>query len=195
LLVPRNSTCAPSNPSVIIGLALALRPRLLIADEPTTALDVTVQAQILELLRERCRESGTSMILVSHDLGIVAQLADRVAVMYAGRIVEEGPVQAILRAPAHPYTLGLLRAAPRLGAARAARLQDIPGGTPDLSRPIPGCAFAPRCATREDRNLTRCLGEKPPAVALGPAHRAYCWAAAQAKATSAEVASVAGENR
>jgi oligopeptide/dipeptide ABC transporter ATP-binding protein len=180
---------------VMIAIALALRPRLLIADEPTTALDVTVQAQILELLRERCRESGTSMILVSHDLGIVAQLADRVAVMYAGRIVEEGPVQAILRAPVHPYTLGLLRAAPRLGAPRAARLQDIPGGTPDLTRSIPGCAFAPRCRTREERNLTHCLGERPPAVALGRAHRAYCWAAAQAMAAPVEVASVAGENR
>ncbi len=101
---------------VMIAMALALRPRLIIADEPTTALDVTVQAQILELLRERCRDSGAAMILVTHDLGVVAQLADRVAVMYAGRIVEEGPARAMLTTPAHPYTLGLLQAAPRLGA-------------------------------------------------------------------------------
>jgi oligopeptide/dipeptide ABC transporter ATP-binding protein len=179
---------------VMIAIALALRPRLLIADEPTTALDVTVQAQILDLLRERCRKSRTAMILVTHDLGVVTQLADRVAVMYAGRIVEEGPVHAILGAPGHPYTLGLTGAAPRLGAGRDSRLRDIPGAIPDLSRPIAGCAFAPRCAVRRQRNLARCLVEQPLAVPLGPGQSALCWAAAPANAAS-ETACIAGDSR
>ena len=160
---------------VMIAIALALRPRLLIADEPTTALDVTIQAQILELLLERCRVTGTALILVTHDLGVVARLADRVAVMYAGRIVEEGPVAAILAHPSHPYTRGLLRAAPRLGHA-GERLEDIPGAIPDLSQPQPGCAFAPRCDTRRALGLARCLVEDPPFLPAGPAQRARCWA-------------------
>jgi oligopeptide/dipeptide ABC transporter ATP-binding protein len=180
---------------VMIAMALALRPRLLIADEPTTALDVTVQAQILELLRERCRDSGAAMILVTHDLGVVAQLADRVAVMYAGRIVEEGPARAMLTAPAHPYTLGLLQAAPRLGAHPSERLRDIPGVIPDLSRPLPACPFAPRCVTRVERNLDLCLSDPPPAVALGPSHRANCWAAAPMAASSSEPIRAAGGSR
>ena len=180
---------------VMIAMALALRPRLIIADEPTTALDVTVQAQILELLRERCRDSGAAMILVTHDLGVVAQLADRVAVMYAGRIVEEGPARAMLTTPAHPYTLGLLQAAPRLGADAGERLRDIPGVIPDLSRPLPGCPFAPRCATRVERNLARCLSDPPPAIALGPSHRANCWAAAPMATSSSEPVRAAGGSR
>jgi oligopeptide/dipeptide ABC transporter ATP-binding protein len=178
---------------VMIAMALALRPRLIVADEPTTALDVTVQAQILELLRERCRDSGAAMILVTHDLGVVAQLADRVAVMYAGRIVEEGPARAMLTTPAHPYTLGLLQAAPRLGAD--GRLRDIPGVIPDLSRPLPGCPFAPRCATRVERNVARCLSDPPPAVPLGPSHRANCWAAAPMAVSSSELVRAAGASR
>jgi oligopeptide/dipeptide ABC transporter ATP-binding protein len=176
-------------------MALALRPRLIVADEPTTALDVTVQAQILELLRERCRDSGAAMILVTHDLGVVAQLADRVAVMYAGRIVEEGPARVMLTTPAHPYTLGLLQAAPRLGADADERLRDIPGVIPDLSVPLPGCPFAPRCATRAERNLGRCLSDPPPPVMIGPSHRANCWAAAPMAASSSEPLRAAGGSR
>ena len=163
---------------VMIAMALALRPRLLIADEPTTALDVTVQAQILELLRDRCRDIGAAMILVTHDLGVVAKLADRVAVMYAGRIVEQAPVADLFAAPRHPYTRGLLRAAPRLGEA-GARLADIPGGIPDLARMPAGCAFAPRCDTRRSLGLARCGEESPPFIQAGPAQRARCWALAE----------------
>jgi oligopeptide/dipeptide ABC transporter ATP-binding protein len=163
---------------VMIAVALALRPRLLIADEPTTALDVTVQAQILDLLRDRCRDIGAAMILVTHDLGVVAKLADRVAVMYAGRIVEQAPVAEIFAAPRHPYTRGLLRAAPRLGEA-GARLADIPGGIPDLARMPAGCAFAPRCDLRRSLDLARCREEAPPFVPDGPGPRARCWALAE----------------
>ncbi|WP_291295483.1 ABC transporter ATP-binding protein [Elioraea sp.] len=158
---------------VMIAIALALKPRLLIADEPTTSLDVTVQAQILALLRERCRALGTALILVTHDIGVVAQLADRVAVMYAGRIVEQGPVGDIFAAPAHPYTQGLLQSAPVLGRRRE-RLAAIEGNIPDLSRPIPGCAFAPRCDHRPTMG-ERCDREMPPALAVTPAHAARCW--------------------
>ncbi|MBZ5763409.1 ABC transporter ATP-binding protein [Rhizobium sp. VS19-DR104.2] len=159
---------------VMIAIALALKPRLLIADEPTTALDVTIQAQILDLLRDSCRMLGTSLLLVTHDLGVVARLADRVAVMYAGCIVEEGPVLPMLTAAAHPYASGLIDAAPRLG--QIGRLKDIPGGIPDLSRPISGCAFAPRCERRLELALTRCLSEAPPSALLDAAHHARCWA-------------------
>ena len=162
---------------VMIAVALALRPRLLIADEPTTALDVTIQAQILDLLRERCRAIGAAMILVTHDLGVVAKLAGRVAVMYAGRIVEQGPVAELFAAPRHPYTRGLLRAAPRLGQS-GARLADIPGGIPDLARMPAGCAFAPRCDTRRALGLARCLEEAPPFLPVGATERARCWALA-----------------
>jgi len=165
---------------VMIAIALALRPRLLIADEPTTALDVTIQAQILELLRDSCRHAGTSLLLVTHDLGVVARLADRVAVMYAGRIVEDGPVATMLDDPGHPYARGLLRAAPRLGQSGGERLQDIPGGIPDLSRAAPGCAFAPRCGRRASLALARCLEEMPPLATVRPDHRLRCWAAPDA---------------
>ncbi|WP_454854518.1 ABC transporter ATP-binding protein [Rhizobium binxianense] len=164
---------------VMIAIALALRPRLLIADEPTTALDVTIQAQILELLRDSCRDFGTSLMLVTHDLGVVARLADRVAVMYAGRIVEEGPVAAMLTAPGHPYARGLLDAAPRLGQMTGQRLRDIPGSIPDLSQPMPGCAFAPRCERRASLGLTTCLGELPPFIPIAERHAARCWALPQ----------------
>jgi oligopeptide/dipeptide ABC transporter ATP-binding protein len=130
---------------VMIAMALLCDPDLLIADEPTTALDVTIQAQILELLRERKEAQGVAIILITHDLGVVAKMADRVAVMYAGRIVEEGPVDAIFHAPRHPYTIGLARSIPRLDAARGRRLVPITGMPPSLARLPPGCPFHPRC--------------------------------------------------
>lgn len=160
---------------VMIAIALALKPRLLIADEPTTALDVTIQAQILELLRESCRDFGTSLILVTHDLGVVARLADRVAVMYAGRIIEDGPVATMLTDPAHPYARGLLDAAPRLGQVAGQRLRDIPGSIPDLSRPVTGCAFAPRCGRQAELGLASCHDDMPPFLAITHDHAARCW--------------------
>ncbi|UFN48029.1 ABC transporter ATP-binding protein [Roseomonas sp. OT10] len=159
---------------VMIAVALALRPRLLLADEPTTALDVTVQAQILALLRDRCRALGTALILVTHDIGVIAQMADRVAVMYAGRVVETAPVGPLLRSPAHPYTRGLLRSAPVMGAVQP-RLREIPGGIPDLSRRIPGCAFAPRCDGRAQAGAARCDGMAPPRFLAQPGHEGRCW--------------------
>lgn len=166
---------------VMIAIALALKPRLLIADEPTTALDVTIQAQILELLSERCRTLGTSLLLVTHDLGVVARITDKVAVMYAGRIVEEGPVETMLTAPSHPYTRGLIAAAPQLGQARGARLKDIPGTIPDLSRPQAGCAFAPRCELRQTLALKQCEEAQPVSTAIRPDHRVRCFAATETR--------------
>jgi oligopeptide/dipeptide ABC transporter ATP-binding protein len=131
---------------VMVAMALACRPRLLVADEPTTALDVTVQAQILELLQRLRRETGAAVLLVTHNLGIVADFADRVAVMYAGQVVETGPARALLLAPRHPYTRALLAAVPRLGAAGGRELRTIPGRVPPPGEWPPGCRFAPRCA-------------------------------------------------
>ncbi|MFN8722294.1 MAG: ABC transporter ATP-binding protein [Rhodospirillales bacterium] len=160
---------------VMIAMALACDPKLLIADEPTTALDVTIQAQILEILRDMKRRLGTAIVLITHDLGVVAEMADRVVVMYAGRKVEEGPVRDILRAPRHPYTLGLLRSMPRLGAASRGtaprRLLEVPGIVPSLREPILGCAFAPRCALAVDR----CRRDAPPLADEGPGREAACW--------------------
>jgi len=131
---------------VMIAMALACAPRLLVADEPTTALDVTVQAQILDLLDNLRRETGTAILLITHDMGVIARLADRVAVTYAGRIVETGPVQAVFDAPRHPYTAGLLQAVPRLDGGDGAPPAGIPGQPPDPRTLPEGCAFAPRCA-------------------------------------------------
>jgi peptide/nickel transport system ATP-binding protein len=132
---------------VMIAMALICKPALLIADEPTTALDVTIQAQILDLMRDLQAETKTAVLLITHDLGVVAEMCNRVAVMYAGRIVEQAPVAALFQRPAHPYTQGLLRAAARgRGGARLARLHDIPGQVPSLHEPSAGCAFAPRCS-------------------------------------------------
>ena len=153
---------------VMLAVALACKPPLVIADEPTTALDVTVQAQILDLLREMKRTFDLSLLLITHDLGVIAEVADRVAVMYAGRIVEEGPVRTIFRAPAHPYTQGLLASIPHGRAGE--RLIAIDGVVPNLAQLPPGCAFAPRCASR----LAECERAVPPDVRITDDHRARC---------------------
>ena len=147
---------------VMIAIALACDPAVLVADEPTTALDVTIQAQILALLAELKREQGMAMVLVTHDLGVVAGVADRVAVMYAGRVVELGPVREVLKTPAHPYTAALLRSMPRLDEPATASLVAIPGQPPNPRRLPPGCAFAPRCGAAE----ARCREQRPDAAAL-----------------------------
>jgi oligopeptide/dipeptide ABC transporter ATP-binding protein len=155
---------------VMIAMALACEPRLLIADEPTTALDVTVQAQILETLRELRQRLAMSIILITHDLGVVAEMCDDVAVMYAGRVVERGPVEAIFCNPQHPYTEALLRSIPLLGMTQAEPLKVIPGKVPSALRWPPGCRFAARC----DYAMERCRREEPPMVELD-AVRAACW--------------------
>ena len=144
----------------MIAMALSCEPSLLIADEPTTALDVTIQAQILELLRRLRAELGMAVLLITHDLGVVAGFADRLAVMYAGRLVELGPTETLLADPAHPYTIGLLRSLPRLDRPRQAALTPIEGSPPDLASNLEGCPFAPRCAWR----LDRCWTDAPPLV-------------------------------
>ncbi|WP_422372960.1 ABC transporter ATP-binding protein [Hoeflea sp.] len=155
---------------VMIAIALACDPELLIADEPTTALDVTVQAQVLELIAELRAELGMSVILITHDLGVVAAHADRMLVMYAGRIVEQAPVEALFAHPAHGYTAGLLRSLPGMNARQRGALAEIPGAVPRLDKPMSGCSFAPRCAFRTDA----CEQPLPPPVAIGPNHTARC---------------------
>jgi peptide/nickel transport system ATP-binding protein len=157
------------NQRVMIAAALAGRPELLIADEPTTALDVTIQAQILDLLQQLRSDTGMALVLISHDLGVVADMCDRVCVMYAGRIVEEAAASGLFDAPAHPYTRGLLGALPALSGARQ-RLQAIPGRVPDPSSMPPGCAFAPRC----ERRIDACDAGLPPLDAITPGHLAAC---------------------
>ncbi|WP_176086889.1 ABC transporter ATP-binding protein [Martelella sp. HB161492] len=147
---------------VVIAMALALRPGLIIADEPTTALDVSIQAQILDLLRRLSREHGSSVILVTHDMGVVAETADRVAVLYAGRIVETGPVADVLLKPAHPYTKGLLAAIPSL-ERKVERLPQIPGAMPSMHAVPQGCAFHPRCPVATDA----CMAERPAFFSAG----------------------------
>ena len=154
---------------IMIAMALACDPKLIIADEPTTALDVTVQAQILELLKDLSQRLGITLVLITHNLGIVARYADRVAVMYAGRIVEEGPAGAVFAAPRHPYTTGLLRSVPRLDVRRAGALDTIEGLPPDLLHPPPGCRFAPRCTAR----IAECAHD-PALRTTGPGHLAAC---------------------
>jgi oligopeptide/dipeptide ABC transporter ATP-binding protein len=153
---------------VLIAAAIACRPPLLIADEPTTALDATIQAEILDLLDAMRRESGLSVLLITHDLGVVARVADRVAVMYAGRIIETAPTRAVLESPAHPYTRGLLASVP--GRVPGARLDAIPGAVPDLAALPEGCAFAPRCAER----FEACDRARPVASDVSPGHAARC---------------------
>ncbi len=154
----------------MIALALACRPQLLLADEPTTALDATVQIQVLILLRELQRELGLGIVFVTHDIGAALEVADRIAVMYAGRIVEEGTARELIHAPRHPYTQALLRSRAHGALAKGQRLVTIPGAPPDLSRLPPGCAFAERCRLAQDA----CRAQQPPAVELAPGHRARC---------------------
>jgi peptide/nickel transport system ATP-binding protein len=162
----------------MIAMALACRPALLIADEPTTALDVTIQAQILALILDLQKELGTGLVLITHDLGVVAQTAQRVIVMYAGRKVEEASVEALFAAPKHPYTRGLMASIPTVpasGVAVQARLNEIPGTVPSLVRLPKGCAFAPRCKLA----IKRCEAEYPPLIDWGGGHLAACWRAAE----------------
>jgi oligopeptide transport system ATP-binding protein len=154
----------------MIAMALACQPRLIIADEPTTALDVTVQAQILDLLKDLTRETGASLILITHDLGVVARYADRVVVMYGGRVVEQGPARTIYQRPSHPYTRGLLASVPRLDGPAGERLVPIEGSPPDLAALPPGCAFAPRCRQVSDA----CLATRPKLRAIGTDHLNAC---------------------
>jgi oligopeptide transport system ATP-binding protein len=156
---------------VMIAIALACEPTLLIADEPTTALDVTIQAQILELLRRLRAERKMSVILITHDLGVVAGMCERVKVMYAGRIVEEAPTRALFKTPRHPYTKALLSSLPRLDEKEGAQLRTIPGLPPNLSRVPPGCPFHPRCAYAEER----CRKDEPRLESTGEGHRKSCW--------------------
>lgn len=155
---------------VMIAMALACRPRVLLADEPTTALDVTIQAQILDLVRDLQRETGTAVVLITHDLGVVAEMADRVLVMYAGSKVEEGTAEEIFDAPTHPYTRGLMGAMPHLGGSHGGRLAEIPGVVPALNARPSGCAFAPRCGLA----TSRCQ-EAPPLRTVGGSHTVACW--------------------
>ncbi|MBO9354851.1 ATP-binding cassette domain-containing protein [Bordetella petrii] len=162
---------------VMIAMALACEPRLMIADEPTTALDVTVQAQILELMADLNRQTGAAILMITHDLGVVAEMADRVIVMYAGNAVEEATVHDLFASPLHPYTRGLMAAIPRRGAWRggagAQTLQEIPGMVPSLRSPIAGCAFAPRCAYA----TARCHEHAPARQVRPNGHAVACWEA------------------
>ncbi len=159
---------------VMIAMALAMTPELLIADEPTTALDVTIQAQILDLIREMRSQLGTAVILITHDLGIIAEMADRVAVMYAGRIVEQASVGNLFERPLHPYTQGLIGSIPVLGRV-SEHLDVIPGTVPNLINLPPGCQFAPRCRLREQYGLTICTEVEPELVQILPEHYVRCW--------------------
>ncbi|MQA99527.1 MAG: ATP-binding cassette domain-containing protein [Actinobacteria bacterium] len=172
---------------VMIAMAIACRPKILIADEPTTALDVTIQAQILDLLKGLVKEEGMGLILITHDLGVVAGICERTHVMYAGRFVETAPTNELFDRPRHPYTLGLLRSVPRLDASQKEKLIPIPGAPPDLSILREGCSFAPRCpyATDESRERTPMLEGID-----GPMHRVACWN----PVPDAEVATVASSS-
>jgi len=175
---------------VMIAMALACGPRLLIADEPTTALDVTIQAQILELMHELRDETGASVILITHDLGVVAEIAHRVVVMYAGRKVEEAPIEELFASPRHPYTRGLLGSMPHLGDSvneTGKRLVEIPGMVPSLKDPAPGCLFAPRCPNATER----CSRDAPSLELHAPGHWAACWNPVAAPRSAAATEGVA----
>ena len=158
---------------VMIAMAVSCNPRLIIADEPTTALDVTIQAQILELMKTLTTEFGVALIVITHNLGVIARYADRVNIMYAGKIIERGPAREIYENPRHPYTVGLLKSVPRLDQPRRARLEPIEGQPPDLSNLPPGCAFRARCQWAVDR----CASEVPPLMHIGDGHWSACWQA------------------
>lgn len=162
---------------VVIGIAFACKPKVLICDEPTTALDVTLQAQILRLIRDMAKVEQTAVIIISHDIGVIGALADRIAVYYAGRIVELGSAEQVLWTPTHPYTRALLAALPRPGTDR---LEAIGGQPPDLTKPIEGCAFGPRCAMRFEK-----CSESPELSQVASGHLAACWLVESAKAPSA----------
>jgi oligopeptide/dipeptide ABC transporter ATP-binding protein len=159
---------------VMIAMALACVPELLIADEPTTALDVTIQAQILDLMRNLRSQMNTAIILITHDLGVVAEMCDRVSVMYAGRIVEEAPVVELFETPKHPYTEALIGSTPVLGMVDK-ELTTIPGAVPGLIDLPPGCKFAPRCLARVENQLERCTEEEPHLIQIAPKHWVRCW--------------------
>jgi oligopeptide/dipeptide ABC transporter ATP-binding protein len=159
---------------VMIAMALALNPQLLIADEPTTALDVTIQAQILDLMRDLRSRMNTAVVLITHDLGIIAEMADRVAVMYAGRIVEQADVRMLFEHPLHPYTLGLIASIPVLGQVKD-RLDVIPGNVPNLVNLPPGCRFASRCRARQDYSLEICTQIEPDLIPAATDHLVRCW--------------------
>jgi len=170
---------------MMIAMALSCNPPLVLADEPTTALDVTIQAQILELMKDLSRRLGAAMLIITHNLGVVARYADRVNVMYAGRIVERGTAREIYADPRHPYTRGLLQSVPRLDEPRKAKLHPVPGQPPDLSRLPIGCSFAPRCAWA----IARCRAEAPRLESVRGAHLASCWLASELDRTPEPVAS------
>lgn len=159
---------------VMIAMALACVPDLLIADEPTTALDVTIQAQILDLMRDMKEQLGSAMILITHDLGVIAEMANRVAVMYAGEVVEETSVTSLFDEPLHPYTKGLMGSIPVLGERRE-RLEVIPGSVPNLIDPPPGCRFAPRCKARVENKLNICAEKHPDLIQISQTHKVRCW--------------------
>jgi oligopeptide/dipeptide ABC transporter ATP-binding protein len=156
---------------VMIAMALCCEPQLIIADEPTTALDVTIQAQILELMRDLTRRLGVALIIITHNLGVVARYADRVNVMYAGKIIEQGSALQIYHQPSHPYTLGLLKSVPRLDQPRKEKLDPIEGQPPDLTRLGAGCAFRPRCRYA----VERCANEIPALEPVSEGHTSACW--------------------
>lgn len=159
---------------VMIAMALACVPDLLIADEPTTALDVTIQAQILDLMRDMKTQLGSAMMLITHDLGVIAEMANRVVVMYAGEIVEQSPVASLFDKPLHPYTQGLIGSIPVLGEIRD-RLDVIPGSVPNLINLPQGCRFAPRCRARVENNLTVCTDQHPALIDVAEGHKVRCW--------------------
>jgi oligopeptide/dipeptide ABC transporter ATP-binding protein len=159
---------------VMIAMALACVPELLIADEPTTALDVTIQAQILDLMRDLQSKMDTAIILITHDLGVVAEMVDRVAVMYAGRIVEQTEVEKLFRDPKHPYTQGLIASVPVMGVVQD-ELATIPGSVPNLIDVPTGCKFAPRCLARIENHLEICTAEEPMLESVAPGHTVRCW--------------------
>jgi oligopeptide/dipeptide ABC transporter ATP-binding protein len=158
---------------MMIAMALACNPALVLADEPTTALDVTIQAQILELMKDLSHQRGIAVVLITHNLGVVARYADRVNVMYAGKLVEQGSARDVYSNPRHPYTIGLLRSVPRLDEPRKAILRPIGGQPPDLMHLPPGCAFAPRCPYA----VARCQTEVPPLMPVAADHLSACWVA------------------
>jgi oligopeptide/dipeptide ABC transporter ATP-binding protein len=160
---------------VMIAIALACQPKLILADEPTTALDVTIQAQILELMRDLTKQFGVALVIITHNLGVVARYADRVNVMYAGKIIEQSSAKDLYAHPCHPYTLGLLRSVPRLDQPRKASLDPIDGQPPDLARLPEGCSFRPRCKFA----IERCALEFPPLASVRESHHSACWVADQ----------------